>query len=218
MLGHDSFGGSIPKEERDIRFQKVYTGYAWSCCCSLWKSTSGHHFECKWRKLVHRCCCYTECMSPTCRYQHDFSLGAFLGFRWFGIPSAALHHGCRISQVAAFLMWGMMPRLTQWMKLRGKGHLLLEGLNLRSRQSSRLGEFERMWLQLMPRLDECGIFSDLWPQPALVGSLTDLYWFLREGVLVNTLCKMWCYGNFFWLLRRFQHTLEYFVFFVYFVR
>ena len=35
MLGHDSFGGSSPKEEREVGFQNVYTGFAWSRCCSL---------------------------------------------------------------------------------------------------------------------------------------------------------------------------------------
>lgn len=66
-LGLDSFGGSSPREERGVGFQKVYTGCPWSCC-SLWKSISVHHFEYSWRKSLHVGCCA--------------HLGALLGFTW----------------------------------------------------------------------------------------------------------------------------------------
>lgn len=100
---------------------------------------------------------YRGCLSPTCCYEDDSHLGVLLGFRWLGVPSGALHHGCRISQEQLhFLCEEWTPRLSRWRKLRGK-----EELHPRSRWSSRPGECERMWLQLMPRLHGCSIFSGL---------------------------------------------------------
>lgn len=94
-----------------------------------------------WTKSVHVGCWNRGCLRPTCRYEDDSNLGALLGFRWFGIPSEALHHGCRISQKQLhFVCEEWTPRLSQWRKLRGKE----EGLYLRSRRSSSPGECERM--------------------------------------------------------------------------
>lgn len=44
----------------------------------------------------------------------------------------------------------------------------------------------------MLRLCDVASFLDLWVHHALVGRFHDLYQFLKEGVFVNTLCKLWC--------------------------